>query len=236
MSLLAWNCRGSGGNLGSPKMGHLSCLAVSTKAQVLFISETRKQSVNKANLLNKFCFDDACVVPTVGLLGGLWLLWKGDFSLDVVQASDNLILANAVYRPYALNFSLICVYGDPHHVRTDAIWHAIFNFVVNNPDVPVLCMGDMNNIMNANEKLGPNPVNARRVSNFCHWIKQCSLFDLGFSGPAYTWSNKRFASTPTFERLDRCLANAEWCSIFPSTTVFHLPMMYSDHVPILIML
>jgi hypothetical protein len=39
----------------------------------------------------------------------------------------------------------------------------------------------------------------------------CGLFDLGFSGPAYTWINMRFSSTPIFERLDRCLANAEWC-------------------------
>ncbi|KAJ1295410.1 hypothetical protein BS78_01G221600 [Paspalum vaginatum] len=94
-------------------------------------------------------------------------------------------------------------------------------------------MGDMNNLMNANEKLGPNPVNASRISRFCHWIKQCFLFDLGFNGPAYTWTNKRFASNPTFERLDRCMANIEWCAAFPSTTVYHLPMMYSDHAPIL---
>jgi hypothetical protein len=40
---------------------------------------------------------------------------------------------------------------------------------------------------------------------------------------------------PTYERLDQCLANAEWCRVFPTTTVFHLPMMYSDHAPILLL-
>jgi hypothetical protein len=60
------------------------------------------------------------------------------------------------------------------------------------------------------------------------------LFDLGFSGPAYTWTNKRFSSTPIFERLDRCLANAEWCSLFPNTNVFNLLIILGDHAPILI--
>jgi len=62
------------------------------------------------------------------------------------------------------------------------------------------------------------------------------FIDLGYSGPAYTWTNKRFSSVPTYERLDRCLGNAEWCMAFPTTTIYHLPMLYSDHAPILAVL
>ncbi|WVZ91080.1 hypothetical protein U9M48_037298 [Paspalum notatum var. saurae] len=159
---------------------------------------------------------------------------QGDFTVDVVQASANLILGKAVYKPLGLDFSLICIYGDPHHIRTDAIWNDVLSFVVKYQDMPALCLGDMNNLMHANEKLGPNPVNLSRVSHFCHWVKQCGLFDLGYNGPAYTWSNRRFASNPTFERLDRGLVNSEWCNVFPNTAVFHLPVMHSDHAPILI--
>ena len=57
--------------------------------------------------------------------------------------------------------------------------------------------------------------------------------DLGYSGPAYTWTNKRFTTNPTFERLNRCLGYVEWCQAYPSTIVYHLPMLYSDHAPIL---
>ena len=66
------------------------------------------------------------------------------------------------------------------------------------------------------------------------YLKQCGFFDLGFSGPAYTWINRRFSSNPVFERLDRCLANAEWCDFFPNTNVFNLPIILSDHGPILV--
>jgi hypothetical protein len=67
-------------------------------------------------------------------------------------------------------------------------------------------------------------------------IKNCGLFDLGYNRPAYTWSNKCFNSNPTYERLDHCLGNAEWCTMFPTTTVYHLPMVRSDHEPILAVL
>jgi len=47
MSLLSWNCRGTGGSLCSPKMLNLSRLIASTKAQVIFISETRNKKQQK---------------------------------------------------------------------------------------------------------------------------------------------------------------------------------------------
>jgi hypothetical protein len=77
-------------------------------------------------------------------------------------------------------------------------------------------------------------VNYNRMRAFNEYVKQCGLFDLGFSGPAYTWTNRRYSSKPVFERLDRCLANAEWCDLFPNTNVFNLPIILSDHAPILV--
>nr|TKW21406.1 hypothetical protein SEVIR_4G160800v2 [Setaria viridis] len=71
---------------------------------------------------------------------------------------------------------------------------------------------------------------------FCHLVKECGFMDLWYNDPTYTWSNKQFYANPTFERLDRCLENAEWCAAFPSIAVFHLPMMKSDHSSILAIL
>jgi hypothetical protein len=89
-------------------------------------------------------------------------------------------------------------------------------------------MGDLNNIMHVSEKIGPRPANDRVISEFYCLVKICGFFDLGFNGPAYTWTNKRF-NTSTYERLDRFLANADWCSAFPNAMVYNLPMMKSDH-------
>lgn len=133
-------------------------------------------------------------------------------------------------------FGLVCMYGDPHHQKTSSIWAQVQNFVVTYLNLPILCMGDLNNIMHASEKLGPLPANIKRISEFCCLVKNCGLFDLGYNGPAYTWTNKRFNSNPTYERLDRCLGNAGWCITFPNTMIYHLPVMKSDHAPILAVL
>jgi hypothetical protein len=97
-------------------------------------------------------------------------------------------------------------------------------------------MGDLNNVMSVTEKLGPRPANCRLISNFCCLVKDSGFIDLGYNGPAYTWTNKRFDANPTYEHLDRFLANAEWFSNFPNTVVYHLPMLKSDHAPILAVL
>ena len=112
----------------------------------------------------------------------------------------------------------------------------MFSFVQTHHDMPIFCMGDMNEIMHPNEKHGPGRPDMCRINIFCNLVKHCDFLDLGYSGPAYTWNNKRFTSSPTFQRLDRCFANVEWCMIYPCTSVFHLPMLNSDHAPILTLL
>jgi hypothetical protein len=94
-------------------------------------------------------------------------------------------------------------------------------------------MGDLNDILCDADTTSSN-INKSRMSLVSSYVKNCGLFDIGYSGPAYTWTNKRFSSTPIFERLDKCLVNAEWCGVFPNTNVFNLPIMFSDHAPILI--
>jgi hypothetical protein len=85
----------------------------------------------------------------------------------------------------------------------DVIWDQVLNFVTCNSNLPILCMGDFNELMHGNEKLGSTVVDARRINNFCAYVKHCGFIDLGYNGPAYTWTNKRFSSVPTYERLDR---------------------------------
>lgn len=71
-------------------------------------------------------------------------------SLQVKQYSSNVILATCMYKPTATNFLLACVYGDPYHRMTKPIWRQVRDFVVKYPNLPALCMGDLNNVMNAN--------------------------------------------------------------------------------------
>ncbi|GJN31833.1 hypothetical protein PR202_gb20281 [Eleusine coracana subsp. coracana] len=124
------------------------------------------------------------------------------------------------------------MYGDPYHGKMVDIWADIVDFA-NSDNSPLFCMGDFNELLNANEKFSTTTPIYNRISIFCSIVNDCGLIDLGYNGPAYTWTNRRFSSNPTFQRLDRCLANFEWCRIFPYTNVYHLPLIYEDHAPIL---
>ncbi|GJN11104.1 hypothetical protein PR202_ga29271 [Eleusine coracana subsp. coracana] len=99
------------------------------------------------------------VVPATGQSGGLWLMWNDKVDLSIISSCHHLILANGIYKPTNQNYKLVCIYCDPHHQRTTEIWEEVHNFVLASPDIPIFCMGDLNNIMHVNEKYGPGQAN-----------------------------------------------------------------------------
>ena len=235
MRALGWNCQGLGKSLGSNKMVHLARLLDSTKAQVIFVSEIKSSKTKPTDLITRFNMFDSIVVPSRRRSGGLWLMWSDDIDISVHATNFYLILATASIRSTKQKFGLVCIYGDPYHRQTRLIWDQITTFVHDNGNLPMLCMGDMNDLLYDMDKSSPVS-NRSRMNAFQSLVKSCGLFDLGYSGPAYTWTNKRFSSKPVYERLDRCLVNADWCAQFPISNVYNLPLMYtiSDHAPILL--
>ena len=53
--------------------------------------------------------------------------------------------------------------------------------------------------------------------------------DMGFSGPIFTWSNKREGNSMILERLDRGLCNRGWKNLFSDSIIHHLDFWGSDH-------
>lgn len=72
------------------------------------------------------------------------------------------------------------------------------------------------------------------MDNFRLALEDCELNDLGFSGPKFTWTNKRGGSDLIQERLDKCVCNVGWRNLFPLASVSHLDFWKSDHRPIVL--
>ena len=168
MTHLAWNCRGAGGNLRSSTMAHLSHLLLSTKAQVCFISETRNSTISKTSSKH---LNNAHIVPSAGQSGGLWLLWKDEVDVTIFEYNHHFIFALCVIKSTNQFYGLICIYDDRHHRATNVIWDQVLNFVTLNSNLPMLCMGDLNELMHANEKLGPSTADVNRINTFCAYVK-----------------------------------------------------------------
>uniref|UniRef100_A0ACD5X0L9 Uncharacterized protein n=1 Tax=Avena sativa TaxID=4498 RepID=A0ACD5X0L9_AVESA len=99
-------------------MGYLAKLMSSTGAHVTFISEIRTSKYDSMHLNSRFNIADSFVVPSVGLSGGLWLLWNDEVRVTVKFSSFHLILASVIHIGCGVEFMLACVYGDPHHRQT----------------------------------------------------------------------------------------------------------------------
>lgn len=65
-------------------------------------------------------------------------------------------------------------------------------------------------------------------------IDECSLMDLRFVAPKYTWSKHFDSGQSIWEQLDQGLATNNWFLLFPSTKIHHLPCFSSDHLPLFI--
>ena len=59
---------------------------------------------------------------------------------------------------------------------------------------------------------------------------------MGYKGPKFTWSNCREGGEFIKERLDRVVANKDWCALFEKAEVLVGTALCSDHAPIFLFL
>ena len=67
--------------------------------------------------------------------------------------------------------------------------------------------GDFNEPLIDEDKFEGRGVNINRSLAFKDCLDRCNMVDMGFSGPRYTWTNKRDISNLILERIDRFFMN-----------------------------
>ena len=117
--------------------------------------------------------------------------------------------------PSNSSWSFSAIYASPRSVERQIMW---------------------NNLMQIAElhKFGGQAVNVNRALLFKECLDKYNMIDIGFSGPHYTWTNKREVQALIQERIDRFFVNPSWCLLFPEARVTHLTRCHSDHFLMLI--
>ncbi|VVA30150.1 Hypothetical predicted protein, partial [Prunus dulcis] len=135
------------------------------------------------------CFE---IVDVVGFSGGLWLLWDDSrVHVEVVGTSDQTISA-CVTRSGQEPWLFTGVDASPNAVKRAKLWDYL-SFVA---------------LLTADEKFGG--VLECKSKGFRNWVAGNEMIDLGYSGPKFTWNNKR-----VYARLDRAICNMQWRRLFP---------------------
>ncbi|XP_041003900.1 uncharacterized protein LOC121249253 [Juglans microcarpa x Juglans regia] len=72
------------------------------------------------------------------------------------------------------------------------------------------------------------------MAQFRGALESNELYDVGYVGNLFTWSNRHSDHTFTKERLDRYLMSAKWEGMFREVVVEGLVARSSDHKPMLL--
>lgn len=99
---------------------------------------------------------------------------------------------------------------------------------------PWCYIGDFNEMISSNEKDGLRPIEPGRTERFRDFLNKSELIDLELHGSKFTWINNPRDGFFSRERVDRALANWSWRQIFPHAMVLALPIVNSDHAPLVL--
>lgn len=97
---------------------------------------------------------------------------------------------------------LSCVYGETTVIKRRELWAHLNSLKHGMVNTPWACIGDFNAYTCFDDKMGGSGPNLASMEDFVVCLDDCRLFDLGFQGPKFTWSNGHIQ-----ERIDRCVVN-----------------------------
>lgn len=96
----------------------------------------------------------------------------------------------------------------------------------------IIC-GDFNQVEFNEQKQGGLRIIQGR-EEFSSWRINLRINELPFVGPRFTWCNNRSNGDRIYERLDRVYGSEEWIHKHPNAVSLNLPIMVSDHSPIIL--
>ncbi|XP_027090429.1 uncharacterized protein [Coffea arabica] len=80
--------------------------------------------------------------------------------------------------------------------------------------------------------MGGRPFAIAEGADFMSFMEEAGIFDIGFSGSSFMWSNNRRRRARISKRLDRFLVNGACLDISDAISVLHLTRHPLDHAPL----
>ncbi|XP_074300594.1 uncharacterized protein LOC141631877 [Silene latifolia] len=160
--------------------------------------------------------------------GRIWILWKEDrFNVTMVEMTAQFIHLKVKDILTSKQFLVTYVYGFNKIEDRAPLWNDLIRLTATDPWI---ILGDFNNVLKADEKIGLLVKDAETVP-FQYDIDNCGLQDLKSIGSFFTWNNKQPSSTRVFSRIDRVLVNDEWVTNWPDHYAYFAPEGDYDHCP-----
>ena len=204
MSTIFWNARGIARNSFKPNFCHI---VNEHHPDIVILAETHASRRSTIPIVHSLPFDSWPLVDPIGFAGGIIILWNSArVNLTILcENSQSITALVEVSSNPSPPFILTAVYASPRFNTRSLLWSNLRD-MADTIVLPLIVFGDFNEVTCQAEKLGGNPISKNRTDIFNKTLDDYHLMDLGFSGPRFTWSNKR-KHAPIHERLDRGCAN-----------------------------
>uniref|UniRef100_A0A0D2ZZG0 Endonuclease/exonuclease/phosphatase domain-containing protein n=2 Tax=Brassica oleracea TaxID=3712 RepID=A0A0D2ZZG0_BRAOL len=108
MSIWCWNCQGAGSTETVQKIREVRRLHF---PDFMFLMETKQKYAYVSGLQKSLGYDKLFTVEPNGLSGGLAVMWKDSYNVEILSSDKRIIDMKISSGP--LDFFLSCIYGDP---------------------------------------------------------------------------------------------------------------------------
>lgn len=128
--------------------------------QIMAIIETKAEQCPKESTWRRVGFDHIFWAPSVGLAGGICVLWKAfqfyHISIEPIKIDKRFMSFRYLNPKIKACCARIFVYAPPYEKDKDPFWKNIKNHM-DDINIPCIVLGDLNEIQNLEEKNGrPN--------------------------------------------------------------------------------
>lgn len=143
----------------------------------------------------------------------IWVLWSSQVRLTPVFKSDQIITVSVMLEGEKEEFLCSFVYAENSSEKRKELWRDIKI----HQDARMfrkkewVIMGDFNEVLDGEEHSShqESGLITSGMRDFENVIQYCSLLDMGYQEPKFTWCNKRDEGTIS-KKLDRILVNETW--------------------------
>ena len=231
MNVIVWNCRGA----SKPSFQkHVGELVRYHNLAMLVVMETRVGANRARGIIDRLPFDGSVHTDTIGFSGGIWMLWDSErVEVTPLANTEQEIHATVKVRNTNSSWFFTAMYASPRTTERHILWNNLIQ-TASLHNLPWVVAGDFNEPLTEEDKFGGRVVSVNRSLLFKECLDKCNMIDIRFSGPCFTWTNRRDIQALIQERIDRVFVNPSWCLLYPEARVVHLTRCHSDHYPILL--
>ncbi|XP_058746350.1 uncharacterized protein LOC131619250 [Vicia villosa] len=207
--IVSWNLRGLN-KVG--KIKDISSRLVDLNPDIALLIETRVKENKAAAIRNKLHLKGNYVDNYQSHSNGrIWIYWNDNkVGVQMVKVTDQMIHCGIQVSTGRWKYWLIAVYAMNHLEQGQKLWRDIEDIYRNQQgEGPWCVIGDFNNVLRCNDRLGGRQVHEHEYRDLCNMMKNTGLYEMDSMGDHYTWTNKQ-QDNAIYSRIDRIIGNTDW--------------------------